>query len=53
MLLINSELYDSLEMIDLAMVEVLEDSITNDEEDVNDLLLLEELRRVGHIKSTQ
>jgi hypothetical protein len=45
-LLLNSELYDSLEMIDFAMAEVLEESMTNEEEDVNDLLLLEELRQV-------
>lgn len=49
MLLLNSELYDSLEMIDFAMAEVLEESMTNEEEDVNDLLLLEELRQVGYI----
>ena len=48
MVLHFSEVYESLGLIDDAMAEVLEDSTTNEEEDIADLLLLEELRQVGY-----
>ena len=41
-----SELYDSLEMTEVAMVEVLDSSHGNENEDEEDLLLLNELRLV-------